>query len=402
MKKLHHFIACIFLFSISYILSAQENGSFTFQILNSVGSPISRARLIVLSDESHMASPEGLITYFGEEDYVKKNGVMVKTRVMPHYITAKAPGYKDRTIDLTQYALGAYIVVKLDKLDKMSTDYKSISVYVKDKNGKPVSGASVSVNPGKSTVTDGSGFAEALHAILLSGEYVAIEVYKIGYKIQKQYIPSGDAPRMENGRQIPSATAYFTLENGDNDATIFHINVEVLDFDTDQPVPGANVQLEESDGTVLKGITNAKGEFRFSEVEYSFAGLTAKVIVKKTPEYEEKWSDITADLMTGKDNPERQFLVYIKKKQEKIIDIGGTWNSTLGAVYQITQNGASFTWTTSNKFSETAEGKITGSSLSAKWNGNYTIGSGTASVKVNDAGRAIRIEWSNGVVFMRQ
>lgn len=313
MKKLPLLTAIIFSLFTRLNTWAQENGTFTFQIMDYKGLPIQKARLIVLSGESHMASPGGVITYLGEVDYVKKNGVFVKTRVMPHYITAKAPGYKDRTIDLTQYALGAYIVVKLDKLDKMSSDYKSISVYVKDKNGKAVSGASVLVNPGKATSTDANGYAVAMHTILLSGEYVMIEVYKEGCKIQRQYIPSGDAPRMENGRQIPPNTAYFTLEKGDNDATIFHINVEVLDHETDEPVPGASVKVNLSDGDSKSGNTNAKGEVRLSDLEYSFQGLTARVVVTK-PGYEEKWSDITADLMTGKDNPERQFLIYLKKE----------------------------------------------------------------------------------------
>lgn len=314
MKHYFKLAATFFLSAVCVSSSAQENGSFTFQILNSVGAPIQRAKLIVLNGEEHWASAEGIITYLGEVDYVKKNGVMTKTRVMPHYITVKAPNYQDKKIDLTQYAIGAYIVVKLDKLDKMSTDYKSISVFVKDKSGKPVSGASVLVNPGKATTTDANGYATAMHTILISGEHVAIEVYKEGYKIQRQYIPSGDAPRMENGKQIPSATAYFILEKGDNDATIFHINVEVLDYDSNEPVPGASVQLEVSDGSIMKGNTNTKGEYRFSDVEYSFKGTTSKVIVKKKG-YDEKWSDITSDLMTGKDNPERQFLIYIKKNK---------------------------------------------------------------------------------------
>ena len=126
MKHLFRLTTVIFFIAASCELAAQENGSFSFQILDYKGSPITKARLIVLSGESHFASHEGVITYFGEEDYIKKNGVMVKTRVMPHYITAKAPGYKDRTIDLTQYALGAYIVVKLEKLEKMSSDRKSV------------------------------------------------------------------------------------------------------------------------------------------------------------------------------------------------------------------------------------------------------------------------------------
>lgn len=366
-------------------IHAQQNGSFTFQVLNYKGEAIPQARLIVLSGENHFTSTGGMITYFGEEDYVKKNGVMVKTRVMPHYITAKAPGYKDRTIDLTQYALGAFIVVKLDKLDKMSTDYKSISVYVKDKNGKPVSGASVMVNPGKATSTDGNGYAQAMHTILLSGEWVMIEVYKEGYKIQRQNIPSGDAPRTENGRQIPPATAYFTLEKGENDATIFHINVEVLDHETDQPVPGVKVVLELSDGYKHEGTTGATGEFRFSDVEYSFGGLTARVKASKTG-YEEKWSDLTADLMTGKDNPERQFLVYIKNKggaMPKVINeceggICGKFTLVEGNRYQAEwSNGAKATLTLeqfANGQMVITRGDVGGvsNSMTAKYTGTIT------------------------------
>lgn len=387
MKCLLYLTAFVSLFFIPSFSWAQENGSFTFQVLDYKGSPIQKARLIVLSDESHMASPEGIITYLGEIDYVKKNGKMVPTRVMPHYITAKAPGYKDRTIDLTQYAIGAYIVVRLDKLDKMSSDYKSISVYVKDKAGKPISGASVSVNPGKAAVTDGNGFAEALHTILLSGEYVAIEVYKEGYRMQKQFIPSGDAPRMENGRQVPAATAYFTMEKGENDATIFHINVEVLDFDTNEPVPGATVTLNVSDGTVMEGKTNAKGEYRFSDVEYSFKGTTSRVIVKKTPGYEEKWSDITEDLMTGKDNPERQFLIYIKRKDGQLPKVINECEGGIcGKFTQVAGNRYEAVWDNGAKASLTLEqfgngqivitrGDIDGSvtkSMTARYTGTIT------------------------------
>ena len=387
MKSLPLLSAFIFSFFNYYSSFAQENGSFTFQILDYKGSPIQRAKLIVLNGEEHFAGPEGMITYFGEVDYVKKNGVMVKTRVMPLYITVKAPNYKDRRIDLTQYAIGAFIVVKLDRLDKMSTDYKSISVYVKDRNGKPISGASVMVNPGKATSTDASGYAEALHTILLSGEYVMIEVYKEGYKIQRQYIPSGDAPRIENGKQIPPATAYFTMEKGDNDATIFHINVEVLDFETDEPVPGASVQLEVSDGAIMKGTTNTQGEYRFSDVEYSFKGTTSKVIIKKTG-YEEKWSDITSDLMTGKDNPERQFLVYIKK-QSTAANWAGTYegNTSWGVLRIVISglgNGISATTAHIKTSGYTDKGqwfdcKVEGNKLKCKWTEKFEDGDKSAS-----------------------
>jgi len=348
MKKLPQLTVLLFFLAVSFYSTAQENGSYTFQILDYKGSPIQKARLIVLSDESHMASPEGLITYLGEVDYVKKNGVMVKTRVMPHYIHVKAPGYKDRKVDLTQYALGAYIVVKLEKLEKLSSEYKELNVYVKDKDGKGISGATVYVNPGKTTNTDGSGYAKVQHTILISGEYVKLEVHKEGYKIERQYVPSGDAPWTKDGKAIPANTAYITLTKGENESIIFHINVEVLDADTDEPVPGANVQLSLSDGDVKNGTTNTQGECRLSDNEYSFAGLTAKVIVKKKG-YKEKWSDITADLMTGKDNAERQFLIYISKDGDA--DWSGTYESGTPwgkQVLVVSGSGTGFTATTSH------------------------------------------------------
>jgi hypothetical protein len=303
----------IALFLCTASASAQTSGTFTFQVVDFKGQPIGNAYLIVLNGEQHFTDASGFLVYTGEKNYTTKGGKMEEVREMPLYITAKAPGYQDRTIDLTQYTLGSYVPITLTKRDALSTDYKSISVYVKDANGQPISGASVLVSPGKSTATDAGGYAEALHTHLISGEWVTIEVYKEGYKIQRQYIPSGDAPRVEGGRQIPAATAYFTLEKGENVTNVFHVNVEVLDYATDEAVPGASVQLSLSDGTVMKGTTNAMGECRFSDVEYGFSGTTARVTVTKTG-YDEKWSDITSDLMTGQDNAERQYLVYLKKE----------------------------------------------------------------------------------------
>lgn len=295
--------------------SAQDAGTFTFRVVNFKGEAIANAYFIVLNGEQHYADASGFLVYTGEVNYIIKDDKIQEIREMPHYITCKAPGYQDRTLDLTQYTLGSFVPVTLTKRDPLSTDHKAISVFVKDADGVPISGASVLVNPGKSTSTDASGYAQALHTHLLAGEWVMIEVYKEGYKIQRQHIPSGDAPRMEGGRQIPPATAYFTLERGENETAIYHINVEVLDYETDEPVPGATVELNLSDGTVMKGSTNATGEYRFTDMEYSFQGTTAKVIVTMTG-YEEKWSDITSDLMTGKDNPERHFLIYLKKATE--------------------------------------------------------------------------------------
>jgi hypothetical protein len=314
MKNLSCFLAGSLLVLCSYSSSAQDKGSFLIKVTDFNGKPIQKAKAIVMGGQEHWASTGGFIVYTGEDNYEVKSGKLVKTSSsMPLYLTIKAPYYKDQKIELSKYKLGSTIDVKMERLDP---DYRSLHVYVKDKDGKPVSGASVLVNPGKSTATDANGYVEAQHAHVID-EWIIVEVYKEGFKKQRQQIKSGDASRNVNGQVIPPSTIYFTLEKGENETTIFHINVEVLDNETNEPVPGASVQLKISDGTIQSGKTNAKGEVKFTDMEYSYQGTTARVVVTK-PEYEEKWSDITSDLMTGKDNPERQFLVYLKKDKKSV------------------------------------------------------------------------------------
>ena len=81
-------------------------------------------------------------------------------------------------------------------------------------------------------------------------------------------------------------------------------------------------------------------------------------------------------------------------------DISGTWRGTDGTVYQINQNGSSFTWT-SRGGSETAEGMISGNSVSASWRNSSGSGGGGATVVRDTAGRPISVRWSNGNVFTR-
>lgn len=358
---------------------SQENGSFTFVITDMAGRPVPKARLVVLNGENHMASPGGIVVYYGEEDYVKKNGVFVKTRTMPLYINVKAPYYKERQIRLYDYKLGSTIAVKLERLPD---DYKTLDVFVKDKSGKPISGAAVMVNPGKTTFTDARGYAEAQHVHVID-EWIQVLVQKEGYKNQRQQIMSGDAKRTVNGQVIPGATLYFTLEKGSNETTIFHINVEVLDYETEEPVPGAAVLLEVSDGTVQNGSTNSNGECRFSDMEYSYRETTSRVKVSKTG-YQEAWSDITGDLMTGQDNSERQFLIYMKKKAGEDDDWSGNWegNSSWGKhSVQASGSGSSFSASTTHAKNNgfTDKGQISGcvaegGKLKCRWTEQFEDG----------------------------
>jgi hypothetical protein len=86
--------------------------------------------------------------------------------------------------------------------------------------------------------------------------------------------------------------------------------------------------------------------------------------------------------------------------QPRTPDISGTWQSSIGLVYEITQTGSAFTWHVAS-VNQRAEGTIEGNSVKASWRGLLRRDSATGKVILDASGRAVRIEWSNGVVFRR-
>jgi hypothetical protein len=81
-------------------------------------------------------------------------------------------------------------------------------------------------------------------------------------------------------------------------------------------------------------------------------------------------------------------------------DISGTWKSSIGLVYEITQTDNAFSWHVAS-INQRAEGTIDGNSVKASWRGLLRRDSATGKVILDASGRAVRIEWSNGVVFRR-
>ena len=82
-------------------------------------------------------------------------------------------------------------------------------------------------------------------------------------------------------------------------------------------------------------------------------------------------------------------------------DIAGRWQSSIGSVYEITQQGNRFAWSVTN-IREKGDGTIEGNKLFAKWSGQNGTGSAEGKItQVDGSGKATRIEWSNGVVFHR-
>ena len=82
-------------------------------------------------------------------------------------------------------------------------------------------------------------------------------------------------------------------------------------------------------------------------------------------------------------------------------DISGTWDSSVKRTYEIAQSGREFTWTVMGTNEKTA-GVIEGDHIVVEWSGG--VGSGRAEGHIagmDETGRVVEIEWSNGVIFTR-
>ncbi len=82
------------------------------------------------------------------------------------------------------------------------------------------------------------------------------------------------------------------------------------------------------------------------------------------------------------------------------INLSGQWQSTVGFIYNITQQGNQFEWTVANS-NEKGQGTITGSDVSASWKGLLGSGSSSGKITVDSSGKATEIKWKNGVRFFR-
>ena len=82
------------------------------------------------------------------------------------------------------------------------------------------------------------------------------------------------------------------------------------------------------------------------------------------------------------------------------IDISGVWQSNVGLTYHISQSGNDFTWRVAGR-SQTGSGTLHGLELSASWLEGNKRGAARGVIALDQNRRAGRIEWSNGVVFLR-
>ncbi len=83
-----------------------------------------------------------------------------------------------------------------------------------------------------------------------------------------------------------------------------------------------------------------------------------------------------------------------------VTGISGNWRGLDGTTYAIAVAGNAFTWTRSGT-DETANGTISGDSMSAQWRSSQGSGGGGASIVRGSGGTPVEIRWSNGNVFTR-
>jgi hypothetical protein len=82
-------------------------------------------------------------------------------------------------------------------------------------------------------------------------------------------------------------------------------------------------------------------------------------------------------------------------------NVSGQWKSSIGFVYNITQQGNQFEWTVGN-INQTGEGTITGNDISASWKDQKGSGSSAGKITAFDSsGKPTEIKWNNGVRFYR-
>ncbi|MBV9835650.1 MAG: hypothetical protein JO055_14635 [Alphaproteobacteria bacterium] len=81
-------------------------------------------------------------------------------------------------------------------------------------------------------------------------------------------------------------------------------------------------------------------------------------------------------------------------------DLAGDWGA-MGFIYSFTQKGNTFEWKNKD-LDEVGKGTITGLKVKASWKGKWGAAEGTADIVVNGNGRAVRLDWNNGIKFVRK
>ncbi len=213
-------------------------------------------------------------------------------------------------------------------------------------------------------------------------------------------------PLPEDPQDIESRHALLTAGWDDQvSEIIMGRKVEVTLFE-DTKFQGESLYLPGASPNLLQGSGSLAGQLYFALGKYEFANKTSSLIVRvfgAPPHTPVRGGGGTGTVHrappAGGDAP-KTVQMKLGTFNLEPIGIAGTWKSNVGLVYEITQNKEKFTWKVIG-MNQVGEGTITGDAVSVTWIDPKGRGGAKGKIILDRDGKAVRIEWSNGVVFRR-
>ena len=87
----------------------------------------------------------------------------------------------------------------------------------------------------------------------------------------------------------------------------------------------------------------------------------------------------------------------------QVPDLAGVWRGSngTGSIYTFSQEGNAVRWTR-NDVDEIGTATVNGTTISASYESSAGTGASSGTISVDASGRAVKIEWSNGDIYLRQ
>lgn len=211
-------------------------------------------------------------------------------------------------------------------------------------------------------------------------------------------------PLPEEGEDVETRHALLGADWDDQVSDIqMGRKVEITLFDGPK-FQGEPLYLPGASPNLVNGVGVAS-QLSFHLGKYDFSNRASSLIVRvygAPPETPERTGGGTGATHRAPPAGEAAKPVEMKLGTIKLepIDISGIWKSNIGLVYDISQNKDKFTWRVRGQ-SQIGEGTIAGDSVNVIWTDPKGRGGAQGKITLDRSGKAVRIQWSNGVVFTR-
>ncbi len=213
-------------------------------------------------------------------------------------------------------------------------------------------------------------------------------------------------PLPEDPQDVESRHALLTAGWDDQVSEIMMgRKVEVTLFE-DTKFQGESLYLPGASPNLLQGSGSVAGQLFFALGKYEFADKTSSLIVRvfgapsPTPEREGGGTGTVHRAPPAGGDAPKTVQMQLGTITVEPISIAGSWKSNVGLVYEIAQNKDKFTWKIIG-MNQVGEGTITGDAVSVTWTDPKGRGGAKGKIILDRDGKAVRIEWSNGVIFRR-